>query len=203
MFWSIIGDFNLKTGLCDLVDNALDLWMPANRRDPLAISINLDVGRQLISVKDNSGGAKRDELRLLVAPRGSRNDPGAELIGIFGVGSKRAGIALAEQVVIKTRVARATHRALLRHRRDETNASARAREHSEAAVASRGCVQSEPDLSHPAGIGYSAGVEEPAVLAYFCASLAVPSLFSAGAPHTRFFLDVTAQTASEPSRSPI
>src|SRR5487761_313409 len=43
--------------------------------------------------------------------------------------------------------------------------------------------KSEPDLPHPAGIGHSAGVEEPAVRAYFCASLAVGSLFSIGAPH--------------------
>jgi len=42
------------------------------------------------------------------------------------------------------------------------------REHSEAAVDSRGCVQSEPDLPHLGGIGHPAGVEEPTVLAYFC-----------------------------------
>src|SRR6266849_8130396 len=95
MFWSIISDYNLKTGLCELVDNALDLWVQGNRTKPLAISINLDVDRQLISVKDDAGGVRRDELRLLVAPGESRNEPGAELIGIFGVGSKRAGIALA------------------------------------------------------------------------------------------------------------
>jgi len=103
MFWSIIRDYNLKTALCELVDNALDQWKLANRNKPLAISVNLDVDRQLISVSDNAGGVKRDELRLLVVPGGSRNDPAAELIGIFGVGSKRAGIALAEQIVIKTR----------------------------------------------------------------------------------------------------
>src|SRR6266568_1042695 len=85
MFWSIISDYDLKTALCELVDNALD------------------IARQLILVKDNAGGLKQDELRLLVAPGGSRNEPTAELIGIFGVGSKRAGIALGEHVVIKTR----------------------------------------------------------------------------------------------------
>jgi hypothetical protein len=103
MFWSIISDYDLRTGLCELVDNALDMWMLDKQNKPLKVEINLDVARQLISVKDNAGGVKLDELHLLVAPGGSRNDPSAELIGIFGVGSKRAGIALGEQVVIKTR----------------------------------------------------------------------------------------------------
>jgi hypothetical protein len=57
----------------------------------------------LISVVDNAGGVRQDQLRLLLAPGGSMNNPDAELIGIFGVGSKRAGIALGEQVQIRTR----------------------------------------------------------------------------------------------------
>lgn len=100
---SIISDYDLKTGLCELVDNGLDLWMTGSRVKPLTISINVDVERQLISVKDNAGGVKREDLRVLVAPGGSLNDLKAELIGVFGVGGKRAGIALAENVIIKTR----------------------------------------------------------------------------------------------------
>lgn len=103
MFWSIISDYDLQTGLCELIDNALDFWTVDGRRRPLAITINLDVDRQLISVDDNAGGVKLDELDLLIAPGGSRNDPNAELIGIFGVGGKRASIALGEHVEIKTR----------------------------------------------------------------------------------------------------
>jgi hypothetical protein len=103
MFLSIISDYDLQTGLCELVDNALDLWMNGDRLTSLLVSIELDAERQLISVKDNAGGVKRHELRLLVAPGESKNDLTAELIGIFGVGGKRAGIALAEQVTIKTR----------------------------------------------------------------------------------------------------
>lgn len=106
MFWSIISDYDLKTGLCELVDNALDLWILGKQTLPLKVQIRLDVDRQLISVIDNAGGVRLDELRLLVAPGGSRNDPSAELIGIFGVGSKRAGIALGERVEIKTRFRR-------------------------------------------------------------------------------------------------
>jgi hypothetical protein len=42
-------------------------------------------------------------VHLLIAPGGSRNDPLAELIGVFGVGAKRAAIALAENIEIRTR----------------------------------------------------------------------------------------------------
>lgn len=103
MFWSIISDYDLRTGVCELVDNALDLWMIAKSQCELHVEIVLDADRQLISIKDNAGGVDQENLRLLVAPGGSRNNPDAEVIGIFGVGSKRAGIALGEQVVIKTR----------------------------------------------------------------------------------------------------
>lgn len=103
LFWSIISDYDLKTGLCELVDNALDMWRSTGKKRPLKIEISLDLIRQLISVKDNAGGVKQSELHLLLSPGGSRNDPGAEIIGIFGVGSKRAGVALGEEVRIRTR----------------------------------------------------------------------------------------------------
>jgi hypothetical protein len=103
MFWSIISDYDLKTGLCELVDNALDPWIIGKEKSPVEIDIQLDANRQLISVTDNAGGVKQDQLRMLLAPGGSANDPNAEVIGIFGVGSKRAGIALGEQVLIRTR----------------------------------------------------------------------------------------------------
>jgi hypothetical protein len=103
MFWSIISDYNLKTALCELVDNALDIWLRLGRQGSPKIEIFLDADRQLISVQDNAGGVKYEDLKVLVAPGGSKNDPAVELIGIFGVGSKRAGIALGEQVQIRTR----------------------------------------------------------------------------------------------------
>lgn len=75
MFWSIINDYDLKTGGCELVDNAIDLWTIAERPDKLSVNITLDAERQLIAVHDNAGGMQHDELRLLIAPGGSRNDP--------------------------------------------------------------------------------------------------------------------------------
>jgi hypothetical protein len=103
MFWSIISDYDLKTGLCELIDNALDLWRTGKQRRALLVEVELDTNRQIVVVRDNAGGVKKDDLRLLLAPGGSKNRPEAEIIGIFGVGSKRAGIAIGEQVQIKTR----------------------------------------------------------------------------------------------------
>jgi hypothetical protein len=103
MFLSIISDYDLKTGLCELVDNAIDLWMTGDRSNKLVINLDINADRQLIFVKDNAGGVRREELNVLIAPGESKNDLAAEVIGVFGVGGKRAGIALAEQVTIKTR----------------------------------------------------------------------------------------------------
>ena len=110
MFWSIISDYDLRTGICELIDNAIDLWMLDGQQSNLKIQVVLNSDRQLISVVDNAGGVREDKLRLLVTPGGSQGDPNAEMIGIFGVGSKRASIALGEQVEIRTRFRReATH----------------------------------------------------------------------------------------------
>jgi anti-sigma regulatory factor (Ser/Thr protein kinase) len=103
MFWSIISDYDLKTALTELVDNAIDLWVSRRRAKPLKISLTLDSQRQMIVLIDDAGGVGHDDLRLLITPGGSNNSPEAALIGIFGVGSKRAVIALAEHVSIKTR----------------------------------------------------------------------------------------------------
>lgn len=106
LFLSIISDYDLKTGLCELIDNALDLWIANEKKTSLEIQVALDADRQLIQVKDNAGGVNEENAELLIAPGASRNSTGHELIGIFGVGGKRAGIALGEMVEIRTRHAR-------------------------------------------------------------------------------------------------
>jgi hypothetical protein len=58
-------------------------------------------------IEDNAGGVPTADLRFLIAPGGSNNDPSAEMIGVFGVGSKRAAMALAETVAIRTQHANA------------------------------------------------------------------------------------------------
>lgn len=104
LFLSIISDYDLRIGLCELIDNALDLWI-SNGRQPSSIDIRitLDATRQLISVSDDAGGIEEAQLEFLIAPGASRNEPEQELIGIFGVGGKRAGVALGEHVEIRTR----------------------------------------------------------------------------------------------------
>src|SRR5260370_19426148 len=100
---SIIADYDLKPGLCELVDNEIDQWSDRKYSGALTIDLDLDVARQVISVRDDAGGVSKDDLHLLISPGRSRNDETAELIGIFGVGGKRSVIALAEQTEIKPR----------------------------------------------------------------------------------------------------
>jgi hypothetical protein len=102
MFWSIISDYDLKTGITELIDNAMDIWIGTKNRGALRIDLTLDAEQQFITLVDNASGVRRENLRLLIAPGGSLNSPDAESIGIFGVGSKRAVVALAEHVSIKT-----------------------------------------------------------------------------------------------------
>jgi hypothetical protein len=102
-FWSLASDYDIATGICELLDNAIDLWMMQKSRRSLLVQLLLDSDRQLIVIKDNAGGVSHGDLRLLVTPGASRNHPDFECIGYFGVGSKRAVVALSEYVVIKTR----------------------------------------------------------------------------------------------------
>jgi Histidine kinase-, DNA gyrase B-, and HSP90-like ATPase len=103
LFLSIISDYDLKTGLCELVDNAFDFWVSTGMKAKLLINVTLDTDRQLIQVRDNAGGVSKDQAELLITPGASRDDTGHKLIGIFGVGGKRAGVALGELVEIRTR----------------------------------------------------------------------------------------------------
>lgn len=102
LFLSIINDYELKNSLCELIDNAIDTWAIYGKVKPLLVDITLDVERQTIAITDNAGGVRREDLRLLISPGGSKNDPEMQSIGIFGVGSKRAVVALAEHISIKT-----------------------------------------------------------------------------------------------------
>jgi hypothetical protein len=103
LFLSIISDYDLKTGLCELIDNAIDFWVSADKATKLTIRVLLDPDRQFIQVHDNAGGVREDQAELLIAPGATRDDTGHALIGIFGVGGKRAGVALGELVEIRTR----------------------------------------------------------------------------------------------------
>ena len=103
LFWSIISDYELKTSVCELIDNALDIWLKGGKSDSLTIKLVLDCDRQLIRIQDNAGGVPEGDHRVLVSPGGTLNSPDENIIGLFGVGSKRAVVALAEETKILTR----------------------------------------------------------------------------------------------------
>lgn len=103
LFWSIMNDYSLPIALCELIDNALDIWTRNGRLGPLHVKLDLDSQRQLIKVEDDAGGVSEDRLPLLISPGASDNQPDDHIIGLFGVGSKRAVVALAEVTKIQTR----------------------------------------------------------------------------------------------------
>jgi hypothetical protein len=103
LFLSIIADYDLNKSICELVDNGFDVWTRAGRTDPINIRVWLDAELGTIRVEDDAGGLPRDELRFIVGPGQTGSASTDETIGIFGVGTKRAVVALAEDITIRTR----------------------------------------------------------------------------------------------------
>ena len=103
LFLSIIADYDLNRAICELIDNALDSWIKAGKAKPIKIEIDLDENQQSILVRDNSGGVKKDDMKVIVGPGQTTNLPTDPVIGIFGVGTKRAVVALAQEIKITTR----------------------------------------------------------------------------------------------------
>ena len=103
LFLSIIADYDLNRSICELIDNALDIWVRGGNTSPIMVNIDLDKNQQTIRVTDNAGGVDKTELSFIVGPGQTGNLPTEEIIGIFGVGTKRAVVALAQDIVITTR----------------------------------------------------------------------------------------------------
>lgn len=103
LFLSIIADYDLNRSICELVDNGLDVWVRAGRVGPIAIDVEVNLDQKTISVRDNAGGLPRTELRYIVGPGQTGSSDYDETIGIFGVGTKRAVVALAQDIRITTR----------------------------------------------------------------------------------------------------
>jgi len=103
LFLSIIADYDLNRAICELIDNALDCWVKAGKTKPLKIEIDLDENQQSILMRDNAGGVKKDDMNVIVAPGQTTNLQTDPVIGIFGVGTKRAVVALAQEIRITTR----------------------------------------------------------------------------------------------------
>ncbi len=103
IYQSIIRDYDLKTAIAELVDNAIDAWAENKKTAPLKIDVRIDLDQQSISIQDNAGGVKENELAMLISPGASSTDGTSNIIGIFGVGSKRAVVVLAEDIKITSR----------------------------------------------------------------------------------------------------
>ena len=103
IFHSIIADYDLNRSICELVDNGLDVWVRGKKAKAIEINIRLDKTQQTITADDNAGGVPKTDLRYVVGPGETGTNPTDETIGIFGVGTKRAVVALAQDVKITTR----------------------------------------------------------------------------------------------------
>lgn len=102
IYLSIISEYDLKRSICELIDNAIDLWTKKKRVD-LEIKIILDDRQQSISIEDNAGGIEESKLDHIVSPGKTSNSTHDDVIGYFGVGSKRAVVALAQDIAIHSR----------------------------------------------------------------------------------------------------
>lgn len=103
LFLSIIADYDLNRAICELVDNVIDIWTFQGQERNLKIDVTLNLDQQVITVDDNAGGIEEANLKLIVGPGQTNVDPTKVAIGIFGVGSKRAVVALAQNVKITSR----------------------------------------------------------------------------------------------------
>lgn len=74
--------------------------MEKNNLPNLEIKLTLDDSRQTISIEDNAGGVEKSDLGLLLSPGKTTNNVSDNVIGYFGVGVKRAVVALAEDIKI-------------------------------------------------------------------------------------------------------
>jgi len=103
VFWSIISDYSINTSVCELIDNALDMWLKNRRTTDLSVELDLDTHNRTITIVDDAGGVPESELQVLISPGATLNKPDKTVIGMFEVGSKRAVVALAQNVKIRTR----------------------------------------------------------------------------------------------------
>lgn len=102
-FLSIIADYDLNRSICELIDNALDVWVRRGRAKPVSVDIILDKRQQTITVTDTAGGLLESELRNVVGLGQTGANLTDQTIGIFGVGTKRAVVALSQDIKITAR----------------------------------------------------------------------------------------------------
>lgn len=105
LYLSVISEYDLPKAICELVDNAIDYAQKAKKNN-LLVKIDIDESRQTILLEDNAGGVPAQDLGLLFSPGRTTNHLSDNVIGYFGIGAKRAVVALAQDVTVKTRFGR-------------------------------------------------------------------------------------------------
>src|SRR5438477_11126378 len=103
IYRSIIADYDLNTAVAELIDNVLDCRKRRQLRRQVHVSLRFDLDDQSIEVTDDAGGVAKADLDKLISPGASLDAGEGASIGIFGVGSKRAVVALARDIKIATR----------------------------------------------------------------------------------------------------
>src|ERR1051325_3996759 len=103
MYQSIIADYDTELAICELIDNAVDLWIKEGKTSQLKIDLDIDTDQQTIKVSDNAGGISEGDIKKIIAPGYTSNSSADDTIGVFGVGSKRAVVAIAQEIKILTR----------------------------------------------------------------------------------------------------
>lgn len=103
VYQSIIADYDLNKSICELVDNGLDVWVRGGRKGAVMIKVILNEDQKTICVEDDAGGVAENELSVIVGPGQTGSASGDEIIGFFGVGTKRAMVALAQDIKVTTR----------------------------------------------------------------------------------------------------
>jgi len=99
---SISSDIDLKKGILELVDNAIDEWRLRGRPN-LNVELTLNVSNKSLSYGDNAGGIKEENLNMVIQPGGTIRRPEEISIGEFGIGLKRAIVALSKEAEVITR----------------------------------------------------------------------------------------------------
>ena len=69
----------------------------------MQVDVTIDLTQRNILIKDTAGGVAEGALKKLISPGETSLMGDTASIGIFGVGSKRAVVALAELIQITTR----------------------------------------------------------------------------------------------------
>jgi hypothetical protein len=99
---SVASDIDLKKGILELIDNAIDEWR-LRSSSSLKVELTADIGNKSLLYLDNAGGIKEENLNMLLKPGGTTRKPEDISIGEFGLGSKRAIIALSREADVVSR----------------------------------------------------------------------------------------------------